>query len=203
MLPKYRGAAPINWCIINGEKETGNTTMLMDVGLDTGDMLLTQKIELNDTITSGELHDILADKGASLLVETLTSLENDTILPIKQPEGIDSYASMLSKELGIINWKAKAYEIHNLIRGLNPRPLAFTYYEGVPFKIYESSVIDRNYKDAPGTIVDVTKEGILVSTGEKALLIKKLQFPNSKPMMVRDYLNGNEINTNIILGKEN
>lgn len=202
LLPKYRGAAPINWCIINGEVESGNTTMLMDIGLDTGDMLLKQTITLDDKITAGELHDILSNNGAKLLIESIEGLVNKTITPEKQQDSLSNYAPMLNKNLAEINWNKSSKEIHNLIRGLNPRPVTYTNYKGITMKIYESEVVDKNSKLEPGTIIDVSKSGIEVTTKDKVLLIKKIQFPNSKPLKVSEYLNGNDIETNVKLGKE-
>lgn len=202
LLPKYRGAAPINWCIINGEKETGNTTMLMDVGIDTGDMLLKQYIPLDDKITAGELHDMLSKDGAQLLVDSIDGLVNKSIIPEKQQDSLSNYAPMLNKNLAEINWNKSSKEIHNLIRGLNPRLVTYTYYKGITMKIYESEVVDKNSKLEPGTIIDVSKSGIEVTTKDKVLLIKKIQFPNSKPLKVSEYLNGNDIETNVKLGKE-
>lgn len=202
LLPKYRGAAPINWCIINGEVESGNTTMLMDIGIDTGDMLLKQTIALDDKITAGELHDILSNNGAKLLIESIEGLVNKTITPEKQQDSLSNYAPMLNKNLAEINWNKSSKEIHNLIRGLNPRLVTYTYYKGITMKIYESEVVDKNSKLEPGTIIDVSKSGIEVTTKDKVLLIKKIQFPNSKPLKVSEYLNGNDIETNVKLGKE-
>lgn len=202
LLPKYRGAAPINWCIINGEVESGNTTMLMDIGIDTGDMLLKQTIALDDKITAGELHDILSNNGAKLLIESIEGLVNKTITPEKQQDSLSNYAPMLNKNLAEINWNKSSKEIHNLIRGLNPRLVTYTNYKGITMKIYESEVVDKNSKLEPGTIIDVSKSGIEVTTKDKVLLIKKIQFPNSKPLKVSEYLNGNDIETNVKLGKE-
>lgn len=173
LLPKYRGAAPINWCIINGELESGNTTMLMDIGLDTGDMLLKQTITLDDKITAGELHDILSDNGAKLLIESIEGLVNETIIPVKQDDSLSNYAPMLNKNLAEIDWNKSSKEIHNLIRGLNPRPVTYTYYKGITMKIYESELVDKNSNLEPGTIIDVSKSGIEVTTKDKVLLIKK------------------------------
>lgn len=202
LLPKYRGAAPINWCIINGEKETGNTTMLMDVGIDTGDMLLKQYIPLDDKITAGELHDILSKDGAQLLIDSIDGIVSKNIIPEKQEDSLSNYAPMLNKEIAEIQWNKNAKEVHNLIRGLIPRPIAYTYYNGISMKVLESEVMDRGSELLPGTIINVSKKGIEVATKDNILLIKKIQFPNSKPLKVVDYLNGNEIKTGIMLGKE-
>lgn len=198
ILPMYRGAAPVNWAIIKGEKISGNTTMLMDEGLDTGDILLKDEIEITDNMTAGELYDILKERGACLLAETIDKLKNKEIKPIKQ-EGETFYAKMLNKNMAKIDWSASAEAINNLIRGLNPWPIAFTNYIEQPMKIFESEVLKESSNKEPGTILKVTKEGIKVACGENLLLIKKIQFPNGKPLYVRDYINGKSIEENIIL----
>ena len=192
LLPMYRGAAPLNWVIINGEEKTGNTTMLMDVGLDTGDMLLKDEVEITKNMTSGELHDILMNRGGELLIKTLEGLAEGSITPEKQ-EGETCYAKMLSKETGKINWNNSAQDIHNLIRGLNPRPIAHTTYKGEPMKIYESEVLLQSSNKEPGVIIEVNKKGMKVSTGNGILLVKKIQFPNGKPLTIEQYINGKEI----------
>ena len=199
LLPKYRGAAPINWCIIEGESKSGNTTMLMDVGLDTGDMLLTEEVELSNTITAGELHDILMNSGGELLVKTIKGIVNNEIHPVKQKNELSSYASMLNKEMAKINWNCSNVSIHNLIRGLNPRPIAYTHYEDVVMKIYKSNVLNEKSNKEPGAIIEVSKEGIKVSTGSGVLLIEEIQFPGKKPLKVKDYIIGNSIDENVIL----
>lgn len=195
LLPMYRGAAPLNWAIIKGEKKSGNTTMLMDVGLDTGDMLLKDEVEITEDMTAGNLHDILMERGADLLIKTMEGLYNGTITPEKQSEET-FYAKMLNKELALINWNDSAKDIHNLIRGLNPWPIAYTNYEDKPMKVYESQVLGEDSKKEPGTIVSVSKEGMKVATKEGTLLIKKIQFPNGKPLTIEQYINGNEIKIN-------
>ena len=199
LLPMYRGAAPIQWAVIRGEKVSGNTTMLMDVGLDTGDMLLKDEVEIPDNMTAGELFDILKERGADLLLKTIEGVVNNTIVPEKQ-SGETFYAKMLNKEIANICWDKDAQEIHNLIRGLNPWPIAYTAYNGDRMKIFESEVLNEESNKAPGTIIDVSKEGIKVSCAKNVLLIKKVQFPNGKPLKVEQYINGHDIEKNIILG---
>jgi methionyl-tRNA formyltransferase len=196
LLPKYRGAAPLNWAIIKGEKVTGNTTMLMDVGLDTGDMLLKDEVEITENMTVGELHDILMVRGADLVVKTIKGLLNNSIMPVMQPEETNFYAKMLNKETGKIDWNNNSEDIHNLIRGLNPWPIAYTTYNNLNMKIYESRVLNESSSKEPGTIIDVSKEGIKVVTGKGILLIKKIQFPNGKPLTVEQFINGNNIEIN-------
>ncbi len=195
LLPMYRGAAPLNWAIIKGEKKSGNTTMLMDVGLDTGDMLLKDEVEITEEMTAGDLHDILMERGADLLIKTIDGLYNGTITPEKQTDET-FYAKMLNKELALINWDNKAEDIHNLIRGLNPWPIAYTNYENNYMKVFESKVLNENTNKEPGTIIGVSKEGIKVATLNGVLLIKKIQFPNGKPLTVEQYINGHEIKVN-------
>ena len=193
LLPKYRGAAPIQWSVINGEKIAGNTTMLMDVGLDTGDMLLKDEVEITRYMTSGELYEKLKNRGANLLVETIKKMQKGEITPIKQNDEESCYAPMLNKEMAKIDWNKSAEVIHNHIRGLNPWPVATTQYEDKTMKIYESDFEEGKSDKEVGTIVEVNKKGIKVATSNGVLIIKKLQFPNGKPLMVQDFLNGNNI----------
>ncbi|SFC72424.1 methionyl-tRNA formyltransferase [Clostridium uliginosum] len=200
LLPMYRGAAPLNWAIIKGEKVSGNTTMLMDVGLDTGDMLLKDEIKITKDMTSGELHDILMIRGADLLIKTIEGLYKGEINPIKQEEDT-FYAKMLNKELAHINWTENAYDVNNLVRGLNPWPIAYTEYKGERMKIYKTTVLEEQSSMKPGTIIDVSKEGISVACKENILVIEKVQFPNGKPLTIEQYINGHSIDKNIILGE--
>ncbi|MEG0238086.1 MAG: methionyl-tRNA formyltransferase [Clostridium sp.] len=200
ILPMYRGAAPINWAIINGEKVSGNTTMLMDVGLDTGDMLLKDEVDITDEMTAGELYDVLKERGGKLLLDTIDGVFNKTITPEKQTNET-FYAKMLNKEMAKIDWSNSATNIHNMIRGLNPWPVAHTLYDGSTMKIFESEVLDKQSSEENGKILSVSKNGIEVSTGEGILLIKKMQFPNSKPLKVEQYINGHDVNKEFILGK--
>jgi methionyl-tRNA formyltransferase len=199
LLPKYRGAAPINWAIINGEKVSGNTTMFMDEGLDTGDMLLKSEAQITDSMTAGELHDKLMEQGGELLVNTIKGIMDGKIKRIKQEDDKSCYSPMLSKETGKIDWTKGGEKINNLIRGLNPWPLASTHYNGEVMKIYEAQVLKENSNFEPGYIMDVSNDGIKVSTGSGVLLIKKIQFPSKKPMYVKDYIKGNTINTGLVL----
>ena len=192
LLPMYRGAAPLNWVVINGEKKSGNTTMLMDVGLDTGDMLLKDEVIITENMTAGELHDKLMVSGADLLIETIDGMAEGKIEPVKQ-EGETCYAKMLSKDTGKIDWNKSAKEIHNLIRGLNPWPIAHTTYKNENMKIYESRILEEKSSKEPGTILSVNKNGMKVNTNDGILLVKKIQFPNGKPLTIEQYINGKEI----------
>jgi len=199
LLPKYRGAAPIHYAIMKGEKESGNTTMLMDVGLDTGDMLLKNKVEITENMTTAELHDELMNSGAELLVETIEGLYNGEITPIKQGESESCYASMLNKEMAKINWNQESKDIHNFVRGLYSFPIAYTYYKNEPMKVIETRRTNEKSSKIPGTILGVNNEGILVSTEDYNILITKVQFPNKKPLRVEEYIRGNSIEENIVL----
>lgn len=199
LLPKYRGAAPINFSIINGEKVSGNTTMLMDVGLDTGDMLLKDEVPIHDDMTAGELHDALMERGGDLLVKTLEGLYDGKIEPIVQNDDESTYASKLDKTIAKIDWAKSSRDIHNQIRGMNPWPVAYTTYKGQMMKIYKSSIVSDNSNKTPGTILKADKSGILVKAGKDSVLLNQIQFPNGKPMKVKDYMNGNTIEEGIIL----
>ena len=203
LLPKYRGAGPIQWAIINGEKVTGVTTMKMDSGLDTGDMLEKVEITLDKKETGGSLFDKLSAKGAALCVHTLAELEKGTITPQKQGESTTEYAKMLNKKSGEIDWTKTAVEIERLIRGLNPWPSAYTQWEGKPMKIWEAEVedvVETIDTHEPGTITEVTKHGFKVQTGEGRLAIKSLQIPGKKRMEADAFLRGYHIETGEKLG---
>lgn len=197
LLSKYRGAAPINFAIINGENKSGNTTMLMAEGLDTGDMLLKQEVDIDKNMTAGQLHDILKIKGAKLLVDTIDNFNN--IIPEKQKDSESCYAPMISKDMAKINWHKDAESINNLIRGLNPYPIAYTQYKDKIMKIHEAEVISKNCSQVPGTILKVTNEGIEVACKKNILFIKKIQFPGKKPLLVGQYIRGNTIEEGILL----
>jgi len=201
LLPKYRGAGPINWAIINGEKKTGITTMYMDVGLDTGDMLLKEEIEIGEDETAGELHDRLMKLGAGVLDKTINLLETNEIISMPQNHNESSYAPMLTKDLGKIDWTKSAQHIKNLIRGTIPWPTSYTTYSGKIMKIWKSRVIESNKEYDPGKILEVQKDCILVATGKNILAIEEIQFSGKKRMGVKDYLIGNNIEINRNLGE--
>lgn len=193
LLPKYRGASPINKVIIEGEKETGITTMYTDVGMDTGDILLSAKVEIGDDVTAGQLHDELSFLGARVLRETLVRLENGGIERIPQDESRCSYANMMNKDTGKINWSKSSKDIHNLVRGTNPWPVAFTYYKDTKLKIWETKLLNQKIEDEPGKIISVSKEGIDVATGNGIIRIIEIQAPSKKRMKVSQYILGNNI----------
>ena len=203
LLPKYRGAAPIHWAVINGEETTGITTMQMDEGLDTGDMLLQQSVPIGDQDTTGDLHDRLALLGERLLLETLDGLEKEKITPTPQPKGEDSYAPKISKALAKIDWETSGKEIYDLIRGLNPFPGARTLYKGKPLKVHRARWIRKDHREDPGSIIEVSKEGIVVAAGKDQIQITELQLSGKKRMAVSEFLAGNTLDENTKLGVEN
>ena len=191
LLPKFRGAAPIQWSIIDGEEVTGVTTMLMDVGLDTGDMLLKAEIPMDPKETGGSLHDKLAAVGGERLEKTLIGLEAGTIVPEKQDDSqAGEYARMLDKELGHIDFNQPAVVIERLIRGLNPWPSAYTYIDGKTLKIWEAEVLDRNYGCEYGEVAEVTRNCLIIQTGVGALSVKSVQLQGKKRMDIAAFLNG-------------
>ncbi len=200
LLPKYRGAAPIQWAVINGEKVSGVTTMQMDEGLDTGDMLLKTEVGLDEKETGGSLHDKLSEAGAKLCVRTLKALEEKTLKPEAQGESPTEYARMLDKSLGNIDWNQSAIEIERLIRGLTPWPSAYTDWDGKVMKIWEARVIaGQEPQEIPGTVVGVDKDGFCVQTGQGLLKVLALQIPGKKRMEAGPFLRGYPIKPGTIL----
>ena len=207
LLPMYRGSAPINWCLINGEIKTGNTTILTDTSIDTGNMLMRSEVEISESMTAGELYNLLKINGAELLEETINGIITGKICGIKQPNDGSSYVKMLNKQMANINWNDSSTNIHNLIRGLsswpykniNSWPTAYTYYKDIPVKIFKSKSLEANIIDPPGYIIDANDEGIKVATKNGILIIEILQFPGGKPLEVKEFLKGNKIEKGIIL----
>lgn len=190
LLPKLRGAAPIQWAIINGEKNTGVTSMYMNEGLDTGDMLLKKEIEITKEETAKSLHDKLSKIGAEVLIETLKSLENETLVREKQQEDKATYAKILTKELGKIDFSKQAAEIERLIRGLNPWPSAYTFYQKKMLKIWSADVLEQDKMGDNGDIIEVTDDVIIVQTQKGALVIKEVQLEGKKRMETKAFLRG-------------
>lgn len=188
LLPRYRGAAPMQWAIVRGEKETGVTTMFMDEGLDTGDMLMRETLPITQAMTAAELHDAMMKLGADVLEKTLFSLSEGTLKRTPQDDALSTYAPLLDKEVGRIDWKKSAQEIHDLVRGLNSWPGAYTMLEGQKFKIWRTRLAEGTAE--PGEIVSVTKQGLLVGTGEGMLEILEVQAPSKKKMAAGDYVRG-------------
>lgn len=202
LLPKYRGAAPIQWAIINGETESGVTTMQMNEGLDTGDMLLKTVIPFADDETGGSLHDKLSAAGAKLCVETLEGLQAGSIVPEPQRETTTDYARMLDKQLGNINWKQSAVEIERLIRGLSPWPSAYTNWNGKIMKIWSAKALEGIKSSEEGTIVKVEKDAFYVQTGEGYLKVEELQIPGKKRMDAGAFLRGYEVKEGNVLSND-
>lgn len=198
LLPKYRGAAPINWAIVRGEKETGITTMLMDEGMDTGDMLLKTEIQIQDEDDAGSVSEKLAQLGGDLLLETISHVEQSKLTPSKQDESQATYAPMLKKSDGRIEWEKPALELWNLIRGMNPWPGTFTNLENKSLKIYKAKLVDG--QGSPGEVLESDPGVLRVSTGEGALEISELQLEGSKRMDIKSFLSGRKIEKGTILG---
>lgn len=190
LLPKYRGAAPIQWAVINGERVSGVTTMQMDEGLDTGDMIMKTEVVLDEKETGGSLHDKLALEGAKLCVHTLKALEEKTAVWEKQEDSPTEYARMLDKKLGDIDWTKDAASIERLIRGLNPWPSAYTKWNSKIMKIWDADVLEGQTDQMPGTIVKVEKDGFCVQTGTGLIKVLSLQIPGKKRMDAGAFLRG-------------
>ncbi len=200
LLPKYRGAAPIQWAIINGEQESGITIMQMDQGIDTGDILMQSVVPIDRKETGESLYHKLAKEGARMIVEALRRIEAGDITPEKQNEAESSYVKILQKSMGEIAWDKDAVQIERLVRGMNSWPSAYTTYHGKTLKIWDSSVCedeeagDGSLENAlPGTIIAVGKDAFYVQTGDKALKITEIQLEGKKRMAVKDFLLGAKI----------
>ncbi len=204
LLPRHRGAAPINWCLIQGEKVTGVTTMLTDAGLDTGDMLLKKEVEIGENETAGELTERLAQVGAELLAETIRRYAAGEIAPVKQNEAEMTYEPLLTKELGRIDWTQDARTIANLVRGVNPWPGAYTAVDGGALKIWLAKPAGAETDQKPGTVIRASaKEGLFVACGNgTALEIVEMQAPNAKRMNAKTYLSGRKIEIGTRFGEE-
>lgn len=200
LLPKYRGPAPIQWAIINREKETGVTTMLMDEGLDTGDMLLTRKVEIDDRETSGTLHDRLAEVGAGLVLDTLDKLAKGSLAPVTQDEAQSSYAPLLKKQDGRIDWSRPAREIESFIRGVNPWPGAYTFCDERRLKIYAAQYIGVETGAEPGTVLVGFPCELRVATGKGTLVLEEIQGASGKCLLTKDFLCGCNIAPGTKLG---
>lgn len=191
LLPKYRGAAPINWAIARGERVTGVTIMQMDAGLDTGPMLARRAVEIGDATTAPELTSALAELGAELLSETLPLVERGQARPEAQDDGQASYAPILKREDGLVDWQMSAAEIADRTRGFQPWPGTYTYFRGARLMIWRASVVEASLASPPGSITKLDKSGITVATGGPAALrIEELQIEGKKRLPARDFLNG-------------
>ena len=207
LLPKYRGAAPIQWAILNGEKKSGVTIMQMGEGLDDGDMLLTREVMLDGTETGGSLFDDLAQLGGKAVVEALELIEQGSITPVKQDESVATHVSMINKELGRINWSDAAEKIERYVRGLNPWPSAYSSFKGKNLKIWRSHVVSSDELDSNGVnaadykagqVCFVNKKCVFVATGDGVLSLDEIQLEGKKRMEIAPFLLGNDV----LLGEE-
>mgnify|MGYP000878425995 FL=1 len=207
LLPKYRGASPIQWAVIDGCEYSGVTTMMMNEGIDTGDILLVEKVKLDSKETGGSLFDKLSGVGAALLVKTLDELEKGTVKPVKQNETEATHVKMLDKSFGNIDFSMEAARIERLIRGLNPWPSAYTKMDGKTLKIWDADVVcddvvcESCESVVNGMITHVDNNSFIVKCGDNSLKINELQLEGKKRMKTQDFLRGNHINTGDILGK--
>lgn len=200
LLPRYRGAAPINKAIVDGEAETGITTMHMDEGLDTGDMLVKRALAIGPDETAGELHDRLALLGRETMVETLRLLCAGELRPEKQDDALSCYAPMLKKEDGLIDWNRPADELHNQVRGLSPWPGAFTSLKGDVLKVAATRVVEGSGE--PGSILSASAEGVVVACGRQALSLGALQLPGKRMLSAADFLRGTTLAVGARLGSD-
>lgn len=199
LLPKYRGAAPLNWPIIRGETKTGVTIMLMDEGMDSGDILLQQETNIDVDETYGELHDRLASTGASLLVEAIDQVVAGKSVRKPQDTSGVTFAPRLKKETGKINWHNNVFDIVNLIRGLSPTPAAYTLLEGQVLKIFSAETNQNRVSETPGTIGTVNANGLPVAASDGYVILKDVQLAGKKRMLAQDFLRGHRLNPKTIL----
>ena len=202
LLPKYRGAAPIQWAVINGEKKSGVTSMQMDEGLDTGDMLLSESINIDQDMTGGELHDALSLMGAEVMENTIKLLKENKLTPVRQGKSTTEYAKMLTKDMCPVDFYKNASEVHNQIRGMSPWPVATTTLNGKTLKLHKSRMTDRflpNYR--PGS-VHVTDHAFYVVCGDRKMVeILEVQEEGKKRMHIYDFLRGHRIEEKTVLGE--
>lgn len=199
LLPRYRGAAPLQWVVLNGEKETGITTMMMDVGMDTGDMLEKVTVPMDEKETYGSIHDKLCVLGGELIVSTLAKLEAGTLVRTPQNDEEATYTKKITKSMGDIDWTMDAAFIERLIRGLNPWPSTYTCWNGKTIKIWDADVLDEEYPGECGEIVSVDKHSVLVKTGTGILSLKSLQLEGKKRMEIDAFLRGCQMEPGTIL----
>lgn len=202
LLPKYRGAAPIQWAIICGEHQTGITTIKMEAGLDTGDILMQSKVAIREDDTAKSLHDRLAEEGAKVLMETISRLKEGSLKPIPQNHSKSTYAPILKREHGIIDWSNEARIICNWIRGLDPWPGCFTTWGGKTIKVFGCTAIEDEGTHSPGEIVEITPHGLKVATGKGYVLLRELQLEGSRRMAVSEFILGHDITVGEILGSD-
>lgn len=202
LLPRHRGSAPVHWSVIQGDRETGVTTMMTDRGMDTGDILLARATPIGARETAGELTDRLAEIGASLLLETLRAMEAGALARTPQDAALATYEPKMDRELGRVNFSRPAEEIDRLVRGTTPWPGAFTTLDGQTVKLFEVRALDAGPSAAPGTVVLADgRRGLIVSCGDCDLEIVQLQMPGAKRMRAADYLRGHPMNAGIRMGE--
>ncbi len=199
LLPKYRGAAPIQWAVINGERVSGVTTMRMDEGLDTGDMILSEQVTLAPDETGGSLFECLSEVGARLCVKTLEAVEDGTAVYTPQDPAEATKVGMIRKEMGHLDWSRPASELERLVRGLDPWPGSYTVWDGRMLKIWKTSVCPEDSGMEPGSVGTVTKDAVLVQTGEGMLVLEEVQPQGKKRMSCADFLRGYPVQTGIRL----
>ena len=198
ILPEYRGAAPIQWSVLDGKEFAGVTSMQMNEGLDTGDILLVEKIKIQENETSGDLYERLTVLGADVLLKTLNAIKNNSLNPQKQDDSKSSYAKMLDKSLSKIDWNLSAQEVHNKIRGLDPWPVALTRFDGKNLKLFRSRLLNEEYNKSAGTVIK-SKDGIVVVCGDKkAVLITEVQLEGKKRMSASDFSRGANLSDGMI-----
>ncbi|MCX5849138.1 MAG: methionyl-tRNA formyltransferase [Deltaproteobacteria bacterium] len=199
LLPKYRGAAPLNWQIIRGETKTGVTIMLMDEGMDSGDILLQKETQIGSAETYGDLHNRLAELGATLLIKTIEQMVEGTAKKKPQEASGATFAPRLKKETGKINWNNKVSDIVNLIRGLSPAPTAYTYLDGLSLKIFEAVAQPGKIDQIPGTIGNASAQGLLVAAFDGYVILKDVQLAGKKRMLIADFLRGHHLKPETVL----
>jgi methionyl-tRNA formyltransferase len=192
LLPRWRGASPIQHAILYGDAESGVTIMQMDVGMDTGDMLHKVSCTITDTDTANTLHDKLAQISAAPLLKTLTELANNAARREIQNNELVTYAGKINKEDALINWQHTAFEIDQKIRAFNPWPIAYTLFDDEVLRIHQAKVIETETAHAPGTVLNIDKKGMLIATGKQALLVEKIQFSGAKVITIADWLNSSK-----------
>lgn len=200
LLPKYRGAAPIQWAVINGEKESGVTIQQMGEGIDTGDILIKRAIPLEPKETGESLYDKLSKLGAELIVEVLPEIEAGKVIPEKQDEAQSTHVGKITKALGQIDWNKSAAELERLVRGLNSWPSAYTSFHGKNLKIWEAEVLGEKENGEPGSVDEVTKTSVIINTGDGKLALTSVQLEGKKRMEVKDFLLGYKIEAGEKLG---
>lgn len=200
LLPEYRGASPVQWAILHGRSYTGVTTMMMDEGLDTGDILLQEKIDIERSDTAGSLSAKLSGIGVKLLIRTLDGLDRGEIVPVPQDHEKATYAPLLKKEDGLIGWRDPSEDIFNKIRGLDPWPGAYTFYKGERWGVWKGEVIEGRFPSSvPGEIVEVRADRIVVVTGDGSFGIKEIQAEGKRRMGVGEYLRGHKVERGTVL----